>query len=203
MYTNDSSMEARYGAINAYKDFVITMYSGPAFYIRCGETTTDFPAPVVFGFNTYCENDFTVAGTKSRVSKTINYGNRLEYCYETPTPMFGDIGEGQTDDTGVCVIQIDDIFYETISQDIEYQVFLQKEGPGDIWVSEKTPTHFMVSGTNNLKFSWEIKAVQKGYDYTRLEDQWISTYEYREEIDYEDEADNYIQNLISEMEGIA
>jgi hypothetical protein len=117
--------------------------------------------------------------------------------------MFGDIGEGQTDDTGVCVIQIDDIFYETISQDIEYQVFLQKEGPGDIWVSEKTPTHFMVSGTNNLKFSWEIKAVQKGYDYTRLEDQWISTYEYREEIDYEDEADNYIQNLISEMEGIA
>ena len=41
-----------------------------------------------------------VGGTKSRVSKTENYNDRLLYCYETPSPMFGDIGSATVDDTG-------------------------------------------------------------------------------------------------------
>lgn len=115
------------------------------------------------------EGAFRVTGSKSRIAETEDYGNRLQYCYETPSPMFGDIGEGQTDASGICVVEIDDVFAETVNNGMEYQVFLQKEGRGDLWVSKKTPAYFIVEGTENLKFAWEIKARQKGYEYERLE----------------------------------
>ena len=49
-------------------------------------------------------------------------------------------------------------------------VFLQKEGPGDIWIEEKAATYFLVKGTPNLAFGWELKAVQKGYSAYRTEE---------------------------------
>lgn len=111
---------------------------------------------------------FTVSGSKSRKAETESFGDRLLYCYESPAPMFGDIGEGQTDDTGECVVMIDPVFRETIAG-TEYQVFLQKEGSGDIWVDSKESAFFIVKGTPDLRFAWEIKAIQKGYEITRLE----------------------------------
>lgn len=106
---------------------------------------------------------------KSRVVDTKDYERRLLYCYEMPSPMFGDIGEGFLDENGECYVDIDDIFNETITSEIEYQVFLQKEGQGDLWVEEKTPTYFVVKGTPLMKFSWELKAKQLGFEKTRLE----------------------------------
>lgn len=111
----------------------------------------------------------TVSGAKSRVAETDNYSNRLLYCYEMSTPMFGDIGEAKTDMDGECLIYLDDIFSETVNTNIEYQVFLQKEGEGDIWIAEKAVSYFIVKGTPNLKFAWEIKVKQKNFEYDRLE----------------------------------
>ncbi|MEI1258317.1 hypothetical protein V8Q34_26690 [Blautia sp. JLR.GB0024] len=113
---------------------------------------------------------FSATGTKSRIAETEDYDKRLLYCYETPTPYFGDIGTGRTDKTGICYVSIDDIFQETVNTNMEYSVFLQKEGPGDIWVEEKSSAFFVVQGTPNLSFSWEIKAMQKEYEHLRLED---------------------------------
>lgn len=107
---------------------------------------------------------------KSKVFPTDHYADRILSCYETPTPMFGDIGTGITDNSGFCYVSIDDIFSETISGNVEYAVFLQKEGPGDIWVDSKESAFFVVKGTPNLPFSWEIKAVQRGFDTDRLND---------------------------------
>ena len=116
-------------------------------------------------------NGYLISGNpKARLIDTENYGNRLLFCYETPTPLFGDVGTGRTDENGEAVISIDDMFSETISGKIEYSVFLQKEGQGDIWVDEKDPLYFVVKGTPNLKFSWEIKIVQIGADDMRLVD---------------------------------
>ena len=112
----------------------------------------------------------SVSGAKNRIVSTQNFNERLQYCYEMTTPMFGDIGEAITDENGECVISIDDIFSETVSTKIEYQVFLQKEGEGDLWVSGKFHDYFTVKGTENLKFSWEIKVKQKDYEYERLEE---------------------------------
>lgn len=112
---------------------------------------------------------FTASGTKSRVIETENYSRRLQYCYEMATPMFGDTGEGETDENGECCVALDDVFVETVTTDIEYQAFLQKEGPGDLWIHEKYPTYFVVRGTENMRFAWEIKVKQKGFEYMRLE----------------------------------
>ena len=114
----------------------------------------------------YC-NTFTATGTKSRVASTDNYGERKLYCYESPTPYFGDIGEGKTDESGKCYIFLDDIFGETIEG--QYQVFIQSYGQGSLYVSERTPSYFVVEGSPATAFGWELKAPQKGYSLDRLE----------------------------------
>ena len=116
-----------------------------------------------------CTGKFVVNGTKNRNVKTEDYGDRLQYCYEMASPYFGDIGQGKTDENGYAYIDISDIFSETVRTDLQYQVFLQKEGNGDIWIEEKEPTYFCVKGTPNLEFAWEIKAKQKDYEFERLE----------------------------------
>lgn len=112
----------------------------------------------------------TVTGTKSRLAETEDYGERLLYCYETPSPMFGDLGEGQIDETGKCYIFLDDIFGETIDTDCMYQVFLQPYGKGECYVTERTSSYFIVEGTENLAFGWELKAIQRDFDTMRLEE---------------------------------
>lgn len=148
--------------------------------------------------STITPTEISTTGSKSRIIQTENYNKRLQYCYETPTPMFGDIGTAQTDETGKCYIDIDDVFQETVNTDVEYQVFLQKEGKGDLWVEEKTPTYFLVNGTENLKFSWELKVVQRDYEFERLEE--YNHEEKEEEIDYEQEYIDEINSLIEEQE---
>ena len=116
--------------------------------------------------------NFTVAAsyTKSKIASTTNYGDRLLYCYETPTPMFGDIGNGKTGADGLCYVSIDDVFAETVNVCANYQVFLQKCGDGDIWVEEKNQSYFVVKGTPNLAFDWEVKAKQRNFETLRLDD---------------------------------
>lgn len=133
-----------------------------------------------------------VWGSKSRIAGTKNYGDRLLYCYETATPYFGDIGTGRTDDIGICYVSIDDILQETVNIGVGYSVFLQKEGPGDIWVEEKSSAFFVVKGTANLPFSWEIKVIQKDYEYLRLED-----YELQEEMN-QDNCGKELQDIFEQ-----
>ena len=161
---------------------------------------------VTVSFEMQCLRDIqinknlTCLGTKNRVIKTKNYNNRLQYCYEMSSPMFGDIGKAETDEFGECFIYLDDIFYETVNSKIEYQVFLQKEGTGELWVDSKESTFFIVKGTPNLTFSWEVKAKQLDYEYERLE-------EYQHEdngisVDYEKEYITEISKLIKEQEDL-
>lgn len=136
-------------------------------------------------------------GSKSRLAKTRNYSDRLLYCYETPKPYFGDIGEATLDENGICYIFVDDIFLETINTDCQYQVFLQKYGQGDVWVEERKQNYFLVNGTPYLKFGWELKARQLRYETERLER--FTQEELEEAIDYEKEAQNYIERYYKEV----
>lgn len=121
------------------------------------------------GGDIFAKGNMSCGGTKSRVVNTKNYSDRKLYCYEMPSPLFGDIGEGTIDQNGECYVFFDDIFSESVNPNMEYQVFLQKEGQGDLWVEEKTSQYFLVKGTENLKFAWEVKVKQKDYEYERLE----------------------------------
>ena len=109
-----------------------------------------------------------MTGSKSRSVTTDQYSDRLLYCYETPTPMFGDIGEGTISDDGLCYIWLDPVFAQTITTD-QYQVFLQRYGAGDCYVKERRSGCFIVEGTPGLSFGWEVKAKQRDYDQLRLE----------------------------------
>jgi len=122
----------------------------------------------VFTPDVYCNNGLTVSGTKSRVVETPDYGKRLLYCYETPTPMFGDIGEGVISESGDCYVWLDPVFAQTV-ESYGYQVFLQPYGRGECYVSERTGAYFIVKGDSGLAFGWEIKAKQSGYDQLRIE----------------------------------
>lgn len=138
------------------------------------------------------------SGTKSKIASTKNYGDRLFYCYETPSPYFGDVGEGQLDSTGACYVQIDEIFRETINTVCNYQVFLQPYGEGSVWIEERNFNHFIAKGTPNMRFSWEIKAKQTGFEYKRLDRfKWEEKEPFT---DYLSEAINYVTNFYKELE---
>ena len=161
-----------------------------------------------------------VNGTKSRSVSTVDYDEQLFYCYEMPTPFFGDIGESVISDDGTCMIDIDDIFQESANVGIKYYVFLQREGEGDCWVVEKEQNYFVVKGTPGLKFSFEIKARQIEYEHMRFTDPGDTAYTDARDIeipepnyeseetevsepDYESELINDRLNIINQMEAIS
>ena len=146
--------------------------------------------------------DFSVSGTKSVIAKTENYGSQLFYCYETPTPTLGDFGGGVIGEDGVAIISIDDIFQESTETEIEYYVFIQNEGEGQSWVSEKANTYFIVKGTPGSRFAWELKAKQKNKEYIRFnagkEDREVNF----ETVDLENVMFTDREKIIQDMEGV-
>lgn len=120
----------------------------------------------------YCYADFRVSSgyTKSKVEDTDDFGTRALYSYEMPSPIYGDMGTGETDDSGECYVALDPIFEETIERGVEYCVFLQSEADGKLWIDEKRPEYFVVKGDPGIRFSWEVKAVQAGLAGIRLEE---------------------------------
>lgn len=136
--------------------------------------------------------NLTVNGSKSRAVDTKDFGDRLLYCYEMPSPMFGDIGESVINDDGLAYIFLDPIFEEAIDTDASYQVFLQKYGEGDLWIYERKPGYFVVKGTPGLNFAWELKAKQFDASNVRMESKEIAIQKKEKEIDYEREAESYL-----------
>ena len=141
-----------------------------------------------------------VSTTKHRVLET-QYGKIGMNAVESCDALFEDVGDGKTDENGECIITLDAVFAETISLDIMYQVFLQKCGEGDLYVAEREENYFVVKGTPNLTFCWEIKARQKGYSKDRYidvdsresENKAIDIKEYK---DIEDSVDSLLEDEI-------
>lgn len=132
-----------------------------------------FNRPTTITQNTYVNGNLYVkgvrtSGTKSRTVQTEDYGKRLLYCYETPAPLFGDVGDGVINDDGLCYVQIDPAFLETIKTS-QYQVFLQAYGDGKCYVKERKSSYFVVAGDPGLEFGWEMKARQIDFAQLRLE----------------------------------
>ena len=114
--------------------------------------------------------NLSVTGNKNRIVETTNYSKRLLNAYETTECYFGDIGEATIGEDGAVKIEIDKIFLETVDTTVNYQVFTTKYGQGDCCVSERTETYFIIEGTPDLQVGYEIKAKQKDFINTRLEE---------------------------------
>ncbi len=151
----------------------------------------------VLNDNWLVAGDFSVSGTKNRVVETENYGSRLLYAYETASPMFGDIGDGEISEDGKCYVSLDPVFAQTIST-YGYQVFLQKCGEGDCYIAERKPNYFIVQGTPGLTFCWELKAKQSDFSQRRLEPQKL--YKNQSEPDYGEMGMNHIKKIQNERE---
>lgn len=178
---------------NVYDIFGFDQSSGsttPAIQIRGSGT----PVVTVNG-------QFSCTGAKNRRVRTDDYSERLLYSYETPSPLFGDVGEGTIGDDGKCYVMIDSIFSETTNLS-QYQVFLQKYGAGDCWVSDRTSAYFVVEGTPGMPFGWEIKAKQAGLEQMRLEEprDQVSTDNTE---DYAELFIEHIKTIRDKREGIA
>lgn len=117
-----------------------------------------------------CAANFVCAGAKNRLERTEHYGNRLMYAYETPAPMYADFGRGTIAEDGICVVYLDPLFYECVDNVYEYFVFLQREGGGEIEVTERLPDRFTVTGAPGATFAWMLTAPQKGFVMTRCEE---------------------------------
>ena len=102
---------------------------------------------------------------------------------------------------GVVAVLIDDVFRESTGAGVEYYVFLQNEGEGQSWVSEKMDAYFIVRGTPGLRFAWELKAKQKNKEYIRFnygkEDRAVDFESY----DLESIMFGERKKIIAEMEG--
>ena len=164
-----SSNHSASGSVACYKEWSLMRGAGGSLVHRfCGNDGYKDSAAFWYGLPVYMKSSLKVAGTKSREAETEDYGNRLLYSYEMPSPMFGDVGEGVIGEDGKAYIAIDPVFSETVNLS-QYQVFLQKYGSGEVYVSERKPSHFLVEGTPGLSFGWEIKAKQKGFEQQRLD----------------------------------
>lgn len=119
------------------------------------------------GDGVHCWNLYT-HGAKNRIVNTDNYGSVALNAVESPSCFFEDIGSGILNINGECIITFDPKFMETINTTCKYYVNLTKCGNGDIFVKEKTPNYFVVSGTPNLEFDWSVKVKQRGYETDRM-----------------------------------
>lgn len=164
-----SSSQTASGSVACYKSWSLLRNGGGSLVHRfCGGDSYLDSAAFWYGLPVRVTSSFTVTGTKSREAETEDYADRLFYCYEMASPMFGDVGEGVVGEDGLVYITIDPILSEAVTL-TQYQVFLQPYGEGSLHIEERTPSYFIVKGTPGLAFGWELKAKQKGYEQTRLE----------------------------------
>lgn len=109
--------------------------------------------------------------SKNCLQETEHYGKRRISAYETAEYYFGDLGYGIIKN-GLCIVVMDEIFKECVNTNIEYHIFTQAYC-GFIERIEKHEEYFIVYGSENTEFSWEIKAKRIGYENVRLEEKGL------------------------------
>lgn len=155
----------------------------------------------------FCETLEVMGGEKNCVQETENYGLRKINAYETAEYFFGDLGSGNIKD-GECLITIDPIFQECINTSIEYHVFVQAYD-GIITSIKRSTDHFVVYGTDETVFSWELKAKRLGFENVRLtqrtEKYKVDTLSLEKDLlinEYQDNSDYLLENNVTDITDI-
>lgn len=128
----------------------------------------------------HAAGNMSCGGQKTRVVKTKSYGERLLTAYETADCLFADYGSGIINEDGECIIDIDDIFSETVDTNQVYRVFLTEFNEDDslkntiLKVVKKEKRYFIVKGTPGLKFDWNIVMKQIDFNNDRLKNKFVN-----------------------------
>lgn len=106
--------------------------------------------------------DLNAWGDKKRVVPT-SFGNLGLNALETPQPQFADVGGGVCGADGLCIIEPDPRYAETISATAAARWIVTPTSPGELWV-ETRGHEAVVHGAPGQSFDWACFCVQKGYD---------------------------------------
>jgi hypothetical protein len=123
-------------------------------------------------FAVYADGDFTCTGAKN-ASVPTSKGNQLVYSIESPEVWFEDFGRGKLEN-GVCRIELDPLFLETVVIDDEHPmiVTVTPEGNCNGLYVEPGDNFFMVkelaNGQSGVKFSYRITCKRTNYQDHRF-----------------------------------
>ena len=111
--------------------------------------------------NITCQSITIWGGDKSRVVPT-SFGPLKMAAFETPEPTFADSGSGVCDSDGICHIDLDPRYAETIDSRKAMQWLVTPASAGAMWV-EKADCGVCVHGRPGQAFDWLCMGAQKGF----------------------------------------
>ena len=205
-FANGEKLYSRKGHIGSSADFGCT-----TLYCACLSAGGYYGA----GFKSNFAGDVTINGGlfvggkdhKEKVATTEHYGTIGLDAFETLEPMFADSGEGIIGEDGLCYLWLDPIFLEVTSRHTNPRVFLTKYGLGDVYYDEKnsTESYLLIKGTPNLKFSWEVRCLQKYFynssRYNNVEYNLQGNEGYKEILIKQQELLQTSQSILEESQG--
>jgi hypothetical protein len=157
--------------------------SGDAALFADNSETTSATNPVFtaigLNFGGQCtidvSGDLSCTGVKNAVVPVDGGARKVALnAIEAPENWFEDAGSAHLSN-GEAVVNLEQVFGQTINAGVEYHVFLTPNGDcKGLYVAEKSATSFVVrelgGGTSSIVFDYRIMAKRKGYESVRLVD---------------------------------
>lgn len=108
-----------------------------------------------------CQN-LNAWGSKNRVVRTAR-GYVGMGAMESPQPAFADFGCGVCDDDGLCLLQLDPRYLDTVAAAYSPRWSVTATAPGQLWL-EKRGQDALVHGAAGQTFDWIVIIPQRGYE---------------------------------------
>ena len=132
-------------------------------YNRSDDSDVDFNSTRVGVSGALNCRNLNAWGSKSRIVPT-SFGPTKMAAFETPIPMFADIGHGECGPDGWCLIVPDPRYAETVAQNGRFIWLLTDcTGNGSMW-AEDCGQYAIVHGAAGQHFSWMAVSAQRGYE---------------------------------------
>ena len=160
-YFGASSKRMSYGWVDGLNP---STYCGmQVTYNRSDDSDVDFNSTRVGVSGTLNCQNLNAWGSKSRIVPT-SFGPTKMAAFETPIPMFADIGHGECGPDGWCLIVPDPRYAETVAQNGRFIWLLTDcTGNGSMW-AEDCGQYAIVHGAAGQHFSWMAVSAQRGYE---------------------------------------
>ena len=160
-YFGASSKYMSYGWVDGLDPS--TYFGMQVTYNRSDDSDVDFNSTRVGVSGTLNCKNLNAWGSKSRIVPT-SFGPTKMAAFETPIPMFADIGHGECGPDGWCLIVPDPRYAETVAQNGRFIWLLTDcTGNGSMW-AEDCGQYAIVHGAAGQHFSWMAVSAQRGYE---------------------------------------
>lgn len=145
---------------DASGDATISLYGAMGRGDFSGDVNIQGPTGLGVSKTVSCQN-LEAWGSKNRIVPT-SFGPLKMAAFETPEPTFADSGSGVCDSDGICHIDLDPRYAETIDSRKAMQWLVTQASAGAMWV-EKTDCGVCVHGQPGQVFDWLCMGAQKGF----------------------------------------